>query len=170
MVRDALIKSGDQEAIEAFNNIEVAVTDYVTQWVKERIRKTDEKVEHLARIVEDMVVKFKIERKKRLQTEANVLANVVIINRLEVHKATNDGKRAERAIETMEKTHNFVKSVNIQKIQCGITEAVRLPQRQIQMNGATITTNTVRVTFLSFAHKVALYKALATNGKKNANI
>ena len=56
MVRDALIKSGDQEAIEAFNNIEVAVTDYVTQWVEERIRKTDEKVEHLARIVEDMVV------------------------------------------------------------------------------------------------------------------
>ena len=56
--------------------------------------------------------------------EANVLANVVIINRLEVHKATNDGKRAERAIETMEKTHDFVKSV----------------------------------------------KALATNGKKNANI
>ena len=94
----------------------------------------------------------------------------MIINRLEVHKATNDGKRAERAIETMEKTHDFVKSFNIQKIQCGITEAVRLPQRQIQMNGATITTNTVRVTFLSFAHKVALYKALATNGKKNANI
>ena len=52
---------------------------------------------------------FKIERKKRLQTEANVLANVVIINRLEVHKATNDGKRAERAIETMEKTHDFIK-------------------------------------------------------------
>ena len=169
-VREALEKSGDKEALKAFDNIENAIADYVAQWVEERIRKTDEKVEYLARIVEDVVKKLKVERKKRLQIEANVLANVVIINGLEINETAKKAERMENAVETMEMVHNFVESVKIEKIQCGITEAIRLPQRQIKTNNTTITTNTVRVTFGSFAHKVALYRALALNGKNSATI
>ena len=169
-VREALVKSGDNEALKAFDEIETAIADYVAQWVEERIKKTDEKVEYLARIVEDVVKKLKTERKKRLQIEANVLANVVIINGLDIHAKAKEEKRIESSIETMEMVHNFVEAVKIESVQCGITEAIRLPQRTIQTNGTTITTNTVRVTFVSFAHKVALYKALSKNGKNSATV
>ena len=106
-VREALEKSGDKEALKAFDNIENAIADYVAQWVEERIRKTDEKVEYLARIVEDVVKKLKVERKKRLQIEANVLANVVIINGLEINETAKKAERMENAVETMD----FVESV-----------------------------------------------------------
>ena len=64
IVRDALVKAGDEEAIKVFDNIQNAVADYVTQWVENRIKQTDEKVEHLARIVEDVVERLQLERKR----------------------------------------------------------------------------------------------------------
>ena len=170
IVRDALVKAGDEEALKAFDNIETAVADYVTQWVENRIKQTDEKVEHLARIVEDVVLRLQNERKKRLKIEADVLANVVMINGIPLHPQAGKENRIESSVETMQRTHEFLSSIKVDTSLCGITEAIRLPQRQVQLNGVLTWTTTIRITFQSFAHKMALYKALATNGKNNANV
>ena len=170
IVRDALVKAGAQEAIKAFDNIETAVVDYVTQWVENRIKQTDEKVEHLARIVEDVVKRLEVERRKRLRIEADVLANVVMINGIPMHPLATKENRMETSVETMQRTHEFLGSIKVDTSLCGITEAIRLPQRQVQLNGVMTWTTTIRVTFQSLAHKIALYRALATNGKQSANV
>ena len=170
LVREALVKAGDQEAIKAFDNIQTAVVDYVTQWVENRIKQTDEKVEHLARIVEDVAERLQTERRKRLKIEADVLANVVMISGIEIHQAAKDAGRSENTVETMQKTYEFLSTVKIEKHLCGIVEAVRLPQRQIVLNGQSTLTTTIRVKFNSFTNKLALYKALAAHSKKSSKI
>ena len=170
IVRQALAKAGDEEALKAFDNIETAVADYVTQWVENRIKQTDEKVEHLARIVEDVVKRLETERRKSLKIEADVLANVVMINGIPIHPLAIKENRIESSVETMQRTHEFLSSIKVDTSLCGITEAIRLPQRQVQLNGVLTWTTTIRVTFQSLAHKIALYRALASNGKQNANV
>ena len=170
LVRNALIKAGEDEALKAFDNIENAVVDYVAKWVEDRIKQTDEKIEHLARIVEDVIKRLQVERKKRLKIEADVLANVVMINGIQLHPQASKENRMETSVETMQRTHEFLGSIKVETSLCGITEAIRLLQRQVQINGVLTWTTTIRVTFQSFAHKIALYKALATNGKNSANV
>ena len=169
IVRDALVKAGDEEALKAFDNIETAVADYVTQWVENRIKQTDEKVEHLARIVEDVVVRLQSERKKRLKIEADVLSNVVMINGIPLHPQAGKENRMESSVETMQRTHEFLSSIKIDTSLCGITEAIRLPQRQVQLNGVLTWTTTIRITFQSFAHENGLEQGIGFKRKKQSD-
>ena len=170
LVRETLVQAGNEEAIKAFDNIETAITDYVTKWVEERIKQTDEKIEYLARIVEDVIGRLQVERRKRLKVEADVLANVVLINGIEINPTALTAGRPENSVETMQKTHEFLDSIKLDKSSCGIVEAIRLPQRQIVINGASVLSTTIRVTFLGMAHKLALYRSLATNGKNSSKV
>ena len=157
LVRQTLIQAGNEEAVKDFDNIETAVTDYVAKWVEERIQQTDEKIEYLARIVEDVIGRLQVERRKRLKIEADVLANVVLINGLEINPTAKAAGRPENSVETMQKTHEFLDTIKLEKSSCGIVEAVRLPQRQVVINGAPALSTTIRVTFLGLAHKVILF-------------
>ena len=100
----------------------------------------------------------------------HVLANVVMINGIPLHPLATKENRMETSVETMQRTHEFLSSIKVDTSLCGITESIRLPQRQVQLNGVLTWTTTIRVTFQSLAHKIALYRALAAHGKQNANV
>ena len=165
LVRDTLVKAGNEEAVKAFDNIENAVADYVAKWVEDRIKQTDEKIEYLARIVEDVIKRLQGERKKRLKIEADVLANVVMINGIPLHQLATKENRMETSVETMQRTHEFLGQIKIDTSLFGITEAIWRPQRQVQLNGGMTWTTTIRVTFQSHAHKITVYKLLRQTGK-----
>ena len=166
-----IIKTGNVETKPALSDLGNAIMELVSKFVAQNCKNTEKTVSDLAGNVNDMDQKWKTERKKRLKIESDMMANVVIINGVEFHPAAlKDNKRFETPMETMQKTHEFLELIKVDKSSCGITEAIRLPKKQVTLNGITRTTNTIRVTFLSFSHKMALYKALAANGKVNKAI
>ena len=64
LVRDTLVKAGNKEAVKAFDDMGAAITEYVSKWVEDRIKKNDEKIKYLAGIVEDVITKLQAERRK----------------------------------------------------------------------------------------------------------
>ena len=169
--------SGDPNDLNIMENIERAMTNYVATFLEERMKKTEEalekcanKVDKLGKIVEHMHIGWTTERRKRLKVEADILANVVFINGIEFHENATKDKRYETPVETMQKTHEFLAAIKHETSTCGITEAIRLPRRHVSNGGNSFLSNTIRVSFVSFTAKMALYRALATNGNANKNI
>ena len=163
--KDPAVLSAMQKFRKKIGNMLQTVADLRAE-ISALRTNVNEKIRSLNETVKDLSESLEIEKKKRLLSECNALATIVLIRGLKQHEEAARNNRPENEIETKNVVSKLFETLGIELVASGMSDAVRLPQREITIyNGKKILTDTIKLVFSTIGKKFGFYAALAKNGK-----
>ena len=160
---------------KAFEDVEQQINQYMNlihnlqteiDQQKENTERNKKQIETLNDLMIEMKRDLDLQKKLRLISDCNALANTFIVYGINFHHKALNEKRAEINSETSEMFKKTMEQIDVNMIELGSFDSYRLPtQTKTDKDGKDYQTNGIKITLLNQRGRQLIYTALKKNGK-----
>lgn len=157
--------SKDKNVLSSLKKVKTAITD-LTTFIASFKTEINKKIEILGSAIATVAEEVKIERRKRLASEAELLSPTIYMIGVPQNSISIQEQRNETPEETWKQVQTVLNNLEFPNPEARVAHVNRLPAKPyVDKNGKSKLTNTIRIRFINKFDKFNLFSALAKKGK-----